>query len=494
MIGGLAGWRAGGRRGHARVDLGVRDSRPACPRARLPVLLLAMAIATSASAQQGPSYTFYQDGRTLARRTFEGQVPAGQSSRTLALGEVDLGTVMSLDPGITVMGGRVSPGDGMEAALRRSVGKELRFLRERDTVRATVLGTDPLRLRLADGGVVFGTPGMPVFPADVAGGEPGVTLSLSARQARPALPLGWYAQGGGWRANYSVMLDGQRRAETGRDGQTGKDGQLPARVTGMAAIQTGALMADDAEVQLLAGDVGFEGVPLRPMVAREAVAMDAKEGFAGEQAVGDAHLYTLPGRHQLRPGEQLSVALFEPADVPAEKRYTVGGFMPFSGPLGQYGDEEHEVPVRITYVIPRALKTAFGDLPLPGGVWRLFEPDAEGRLQLIGVAQEGHTAAGEELRLESGRAFDLTARRVETEYSQVREGRRTIATAAYRVTIANAGKAAATVDVLEQRAGDWTVVSSSVPAEKLSSTVTRFRVPVPAGGEATLTYQVQVRW
>ena len=82
---------------------------------------------------------------------------------------------------------------------------------------------------------------------------------------------------------------------------------------------------------------------------------------------------------------------------------------------------------------------------------------------------------------------------METEYSEVGEGRRTIATASYRVSIANAGKAGPTLDVLEQRGGDWSVVSSSVPPEKLSSRMTRFRVQVPAGGEATLTYQVQPR-
>jgi hypothetical protein len=39
------------------------------------------------------------------------------------------------------------------------------------------------------------------------------------------------------------------------------------------------------------------------------------------------------------------------------------------------------------------------------------------------------------------------------------------------------------------------VVSSSLKAEKLSSTKTRFRVPVPAGGKATtLTYRVRVIW
>jgi hypothetical protein len=50
------------------------------------------------------------------------------------------------------------------------------------------------------------------------------------------------------------------------------------------------------------------------------------------------------------------------------------------------------------------------------------------------------------------------------------------------------------VDVLEERGGEWSVVSSSVPAEKLSSTRSRFRVPVPAGGEAVLTYRLRVVW
>jgi len=48
-----------------------------------------------------------------------------------------------------------------------------------------------------------------------------------------------------------------------------------------------------------------------------------------------------------------------------------------------------------------------------------------------------------------------------------------------------------TVDVREARFGVWRVVESSVPAEKLSATEVRFRVNVPASGEATLTYTVQ---
>ncbi|HMA39417.1 MAG TPA: hypothetical protein VKP10_05035, partial [Gemmatimonadales bacterium] len=65
-------------------------------------------------------------------------------------------------------------------------------------------------------------------------------------------------------------------------------------------------------------------------------------------------------------------------------------------------------------------------------------------------------------------------------------------TASYRVTITNAKTDAVTVDVRENHFGTWRVTESSVPPEKLSSTESRFRLSVPAGGQAVLTYTVQV--
>jgi hypothetical protein len=65
-------------------------------------------------------------------------------------------------------------------------------------------------------------------------------------------------------------------------------------------------------------------------------------------------------------------------------------------------------------------------------------------------------------------------------------------TASYRVTLTNAKPDSVTVDVRETHFGTWQITESSVPAEKLSSSETRFRVRVPANGTATLTYTVQV--
>ena len=120
-------------------------------------------------------------------------------------------------------------------------------------------------------------------------------------------------------------------------------------------------------------------------------------------------------------------------------------------------------------------------------------------MQLVGEATIAHTPAGKDVRVQSGTAFDVTAERVQTDYNreQLPPPRRGMParqriTASYRVTVTNAKPDAATVDIHENHFGDWRVTESSLPAEKLSSTETRFRLSVPAGGQAVLTYTVQV--
>jgi hypothetical protein len=297
--------------------------------------------------------------------------------------------------------------------------------------------------------------------------------------------VGYFTTGASWQAGYTIVLD----AGT-------------AHVSGLAVVPSHTLRADSAEIQLLAGSVGRAQLPPqpRPMMAKAGLAESAgymADAPAGEQRVGEFHVYTLPGRWTLLPGVTSSIALFEPATVAYERSYVVRGEIPFWGFVPQRPDEQI-VPVEVSYRLARAPRTDFGDRPIPAGTARLYAPDRAGRLQLVGEAAVPHTAAGQDLRLSAGEAFDLTAKRVQTGYTtrrdSVRTGWRTSAVADYAVTISNATDSTATVDVLEERGGEWSVVSSSVPPEKLSSSQTRFRVRVPAHGESRLTYRVQVTW
>lgn len=469
--------------------------------ALLAALCAAGAVSASPLAAQA-GVTIYNDGRVLVRRSFPLRVPAGASTQSVGVGTADPSTFFSLDPDVTIEGATYDAAVDEPSVLRRSVGKRLVFrtgsgwrdgVPVTDTVSALVLGVDPLRLRMPDGRVMFSMPGQPQYPADLVLAEPAMSVRVESRAAKEALRLGYFSAGAGWQAAYAIILEG-------RGGQDGRDGQGTARVTGQAVLMSNALRLDDAEVQLLAGSVSRADAPPMARLEGRAAAqmMDMAAAKVAEQRVGEFHLYSLPGRHSLLPGQTTTVALFDPASTPSERNYVVRGQIPFWGYLPQQ-PEEGEVPVEVSYTLKRARKTDFGDRPLPGGVARLYQADSAGRLQLVGEASMDHTPAGEDLRLSAGTAFDLTAKRIQTTYTTRRDsvgaGRwRTLADAGYRVTITNATDSAATVDVLEQRGGEWRVLTSSVPGEKVSSTLTRFRVTVPARGEAILTYRVRVVW
>jgi hypothetical protein len=236
------------------------------------------------------------------------------------------------------------------------------------------------------------------------------------------------------------------------------------------------------------------------MVARraQAVAVTGYSPETSEEAVGETHVYLLPGRLAIEPSVPVTTALFPRSSAPVMQELIVPGVLPWRGWLGPM-PEPNRVPVQVWYTVKRTPKTAFGDRPLPAGTVQLYQADSSGRVQLIGEAAIDHTAPGRDLRVQSGDAFDVTAERVQTDYNQEQlppqqrgMPARQRVTASYRVTVTNAKSEAITVDVRESHFGSWKITESSAPAEKLSSTESRFRVTVPATGSATLTYTVQM--
>jgi hypothetical protein len=277
-----------------------------------------------------------------------------------------------------------------------------------------------------------------------------------------------------------------------------------ANVTGTATVTSQAMRADTADVQLVAGAIRmtrnknlYGAEASNGVIQLQARLADASEA-ATEEAVGETHVYQLPGRLTIEPNVPVTTALFPRSSAPVTQEFVVPGVLPWRGWMPQ-NPEPNRVPVQVWYTLKRAAKTPFGDRPLPAGTVQLYQADSSGRVQLIGEASTDHTAPGRDLRVQSGDAFDITAERVQTDWNQeqlppIRRGmpNRQRVTASYRVTISNAKAEAVNVDVREAHFGSWKITESSVPAEKLSSTESRFRVQVPASGEATLTYTVQI--
>jgi hypothetical protein len=432
------------------------------------------------------SLSIYRDGRVVVRRTLPQALERGRNTLTLRLEALDPATLFSPDTSVAVVSATVRYPSMKTDALARAIGQTLTFVRGyTDTIKATVVRVDPPQYRLADGRLLLESPGEPLFPAELVRTSPEAVVVFDAARAQPRTQVAYVAQGVSWEALYQVILTGAR-----------------GLVSGTATVTSQALRADSAEVQLVAGAIrrtrpNQPPVPMEGAMMRVAAQSDA-QGFAAEEAVGETHVYQLPGRLTVEPNVPVSTALFPRSSAPAAQELIVPGVLPWRGWIGQE-PEPNRVPVQVWYTLRRARNTPFGDRPLPAGTVQLYQADSSGRVQLIGEASNDHTAPGRDLRLQSGDAFDVTAERVQTEFNQEvlpppQRGmsQRQRVTATYRVTVTNAKSTPVTVDVRERRFGAWRITQSSVPAEKLSSSESRFRITVPAGGEASLTYTVQL--
>jgi hypothetical protein len=84
--------------------------------------------------------------------------------------------------------------------------------------------------------------------------------------------------------------------------------------------------------------------------------------------------------------------------------------------------------------------------------------------------------------LKAGNAFDVVASRTQTDY-------RTVSTepfqveVAFAVTIRNRRKEPATVTIREPIGGEWKVMESTHPPQKIDAATLGFEVPVSAGAE-----------
>lgn len=448
--------------------------------------LVAATMAPALPAQSGPSVTLFASGRTLVRQTLPLRLPGGTSRQILSLGAFDPASFAILDQGVVLGAVSYDPTVSEDALLGRFIGEEFTLwdaggktlitarLLALMPERWEIVGTEPASPRR---GIIFGRPGQVLWGMEQVRRAPTAEATLTTDRARDGVRVMYEAAGGSWGASYRLFL--------------GADG----RFEGMATIAAGMLDLTDAEVQLLAGDIGPKAVPAPMAMQRMASAAFEDRGVASQESVGEVRLYTLPGRVSFVPGTTRTVPLFAPTPVRGELRLTVDGALPYWGGMAQHGEEE-DVPVQVAYRFERRQGTPFGDLPLPAGGVSVYDTDRAGRVQLVGQGGISHTAPGEALEVSTGTAFDVTARRTQVAYSTtiLPNPRRTVATIDYQVVVKNAKDAAATVEVRENRGGEWSVVTSSVAAVRRSSSRVAFPLTVPAKGEVTLTYRLRVVW
>jgi hypothetical protein len=213
------------------------------------------------------------------------------------------------------------------------------------------------------------------------------------------------------------------------------------------------------------------------------MAMDmAKRGRAveafEERAFFEYHIYDLGRTTTLADREVKQIQLMADREVPLVKVYV---YEPTRG--------NEKIQVKLEFV--NSKKNGLG-IPLPAGKFRVYREDADGALEFAGEDWIDHTARDEEVSAFLGNAFDLVGERNELEAQRISDR---IWERKVEIKLRNRKESGSvTIEVREHPGGNWRVLESSHEYEKPNANDLEFRVPVPAGEEAVLTYRVRVEY
>lgn len=322
--------------------------------------------------------------------------------------------------------------------------------------------------------------GMPadryVFPALPPGlySKPTLVWLLENRNAgEQKLEVDYITGSINWNADYVLTLPGEEAVA-----------DMSSWVT--VSNSSGANFRN-TRLQLVAGQVHQAVQAPRPM--GRMMAMEAKAAAPGisEEGLSEYHLYTIQRPVTLPNNSSKQIAFVRAGGIKVQKTYEITGqtyyfYSPYMG--GEPSKELVEAHLKFKNSENNSLS-----VPLPAGVVRVYQADSNGRLQFAGEDRISHTPKDEDLNLNIGNAFDITAERKQTDFQNLG---RDVFESAFQITIRNHKKEAVTVDANEPVNGTWTVLQSNFKYEKTSAFSIKFQVPVPADGQSVLNYRVRV--
>jgi hypothetical protein len=458
---------------------------PLAAAAAFPAPTQAQAATTIAlEARRALSLTVYQNGLGLVEeRRWVPLVPGANRVDLLGVSERILAPSLVVSgEGLTLRDQAWRPADlTPQRLLEAAVGSRVRLVRDDPATGATV--SEPAVLLSLAGGPVLRVgdrieidpPGRIVLDRlpDHLSPEPRLRLALEAGDGGPReVGLAYLVEGLGWQADYVATLDesGERLA-----------------LTALLTVSNGTDVAfEDAALSVVAGEVArdygrpqpFQAASPKMMRSEMAVA----DSVAPPQAFGERYLYDTGRSLDLARGETRQLVLFQDLGIAAQRRLRFDGLVMAGGGPEEIGPEQ--ATILLAFDNPQGPDAR----PLPAGTLRLYELSGERRL-FAGESALGHTPAGGTVELAVGRSFDVTGSARMTAFERLSDR---VYEVAQEITLNNAGTQPAEVEVAGQLPRGWSLLQESQAHELESANRILWRVTVPAGGEAALSYRVRV--
>lgn len=450
--------------------------------------------------QTALAVTIYNDDLALVRDSRRLSLPAGRS--TLAFRDVSA----RIQPETALL--RTLEGTPLQvveqnfdfdlltpaALLEKYVGREVGLIKTHPTTgeeteeTATVLAaTNGVVLRVGDRIETFQSgqvPGRIIYrdiPPNLRD-RPTLVLMLEGggSSGEHLVELSYLSGGLSWRADYVGELSpGHDRLD----------------LTGWVTLsnQSGTSY-QNAALQLVAGDVNRVKDSIRaPQADAMMLRAAAPAPDMREERLFEYHLYSLGRKTTIADNQTKQVTLLEAPDVSVSKALLIRGDQrAYREPRGELW-QELDVRAYLTATNDEASNLG---IPLPAGIVRIYQRDSQGNAQFIGEDRIDHRPKNEQIRLQLGQSFDVTARQRQTDFKKLSGTGpwQYQFESAYEVLIKNAKPEAERVRLQETIPGDWTILEESAPHEKGNARTAVWNLEVPAEGEVRLSYRVRVRF
>ena len=299
-----------------------------------------------------------------------------------------------------------------------------------------------------------------------------VTLQADGGGRRP-VTLTYLTPGLGWAADYVALFDDANGRMEVQGWVTLTNNSGTPYVNASTLLVAGAV--GQAGGGRYRGDYGG-GYPPPPPPPPPPMMDRAGTETAPRERLGDFYLYPLPERTTIADKQTKQVSFLDVQNTPAARAYEFRN--------GWLSTSDQPLSANTVLRFSSSRNQGLGDA-LPAGTMRVYQRDARGNPQFVGEHRIGHTPMGSDIGLATGQAFDVKVRPVVEERTRLSGDRwRT----RMRYTLTNAGPRPVTVDLIQSGLwGDTRIVDQSLRAERLSADDARWRVPVPANGEAIVT-------
>ncbi len=375
-----------------------------------------------------------------------------------------------------------------ESLLRKHLGKEIIIVRRKNDmdeeyrVKARVLSVAGGVVLQIDDQIETAIDGRIIFPEVPEGlhAKPYLTMMVnSSSSGEREVKLSYLTQGMTWRADYVAQLN----KESNR-----LDLQGWVTLTNSSGTEY-----ENARLQLVAGDVNRVQPERMVMLAAETrmAADSAKSAPMQRESLLAYHLYSVDRPTTVLQNQTKQISLLQENDAICRQQFV------FRSPSPHYywsrvGEIVKGVGVEVILRMKNDEASNLG-LPKPAGTVRVYREDESGSYQFVGEDTVPHTPENKQMNIKLGRSFDITADRVQTEFTLSRgaNNQQRIYESGYAITVHNAKAENTEVKIEENIPGDWQILSESQPHVKESAAKVSWKVKVNAKSSTELRYRVR---